>query len=225
MPSPLQNIHAAGIKSILLINKVDRLIRELQMTPQDMFLLFQRIIDYVNNDVGTTFDPTNGDVIFASGIFQSISKSSHSGIGGWGFTLRDIAQLYSTKFQIPLNNLIPKLWGQNFFNNSTKRWQTTSNGTLPSGFEQFVLNPIIKIFESCFHNNKNQLDIIFDKTGIVLTESEKKYDEKKLCRLVMNRWLPLDRVFCEVVVKVIPSPLEAGKVAVKELYRGKKRGK
>lgn len=74
-----------------MINKVDRAIHELKLSPEDMYQRFQKVIDSVNVVISTyqgedeeeiTLDPVKGNVIFGAGKDQ------------WAFNLETIARLY-----------------------------------------------------------------------------------------------------------------------------------
>ena len=80
------------IRPILMINKVDRAIHELKLSPEEMYQKFNRLIDAVNvvistyqgdNEEDVTLDPTKGNVIFGAGKDQ------------WAFSLSTIAQRYN----------------------------------------------------------------------------------------------------------------------------------
>ncbi len=92
---------------------------------------------------GTTFkcsilDPCKGNVAFGAGR-------------DWAFTLTQFAKFYNKKRKNPSGGLKCKLWGENYFNNETNKWQTnpfkeeTSSKKLNRGFVQFILEPIYKV--------------------------------------------------------------------------------
>lgn len=47
-----------------------------------------------------------------------------AGLQGWAFTLNQFASRYAKKFGVKKEQLMPKLWGDNFFNPKTKKWTT-----------------------------------------------------------------------------------------------------
>lgn len=82
------------IRPILMINKVDRAIHELQLSPEEIYQKFQRVIDQVNvvisnyqdkEDEETVLDPTKGNVVFGAGKDQ------------WAFSLSTFAHIYGKK--------------------------------------------------------------------------------------------------------------------------------
>ena len=52
--------------------------------------------------------------------------------------------------------MMEKLWGDNFFDPSTKKWTKKSTGApgCKRGFVQFIYDPIKTIIEACMNDNK-----------------------------------------------------------------------
>lgn len=78
-------------------------------------------------------DPTKGTVGFGSGLH------------GWAFTLKQFAEIYSTKFKIDPPKLMKRLWGDQFYNAKERKWNKTGGEGYVRGFCQFVLDPIFKV--------------------------------------------------------------------------------
>ncbi len=55
-------------------------------------------------------DPTKGTVGFGAGLH------------GWAFTLKEFAEMYASKFKIEVDKLMKRLWGDNFFSPTDKKW-------------------------------------------------------------------------------------------------------
>ncbi len=99
------------IRPVLMINKVDRVIHELQLSPEEIYQKFVKVIDQVNvvistyqgeNDEEVVLDPTLGNVIFGAGKDQ------------WAFSLSTIAEKYH-KFDEAGKVFMKKIWGDNFY--------------------------------------------------------------------------------------------------------------
>ena len=92
------------IKPVLMINKVDRGILELQVDGEEMYQKFLRVIENANVTIATydsgdmpeaqMVDPTEGTVAFGSALF------------GWAFTLTKFARTYSEKLKVDPKVLI-----------------------------------------------------------------------------------------------------------------------
>ncbi|EAU38084.1 elongation factor 2 [Aspergillus terreus NIH2624] len=141
------------IKPVLIINKVDRALLELQVSKEDLYQSFSRTIESVNVIIATYFDkvlgdcqvyPDRGTVAFGSGLH------------GWAFTVRQFAVKYAKKFGVDRKKMLERLWGDNYFNPKTKKWSKTGEADgkpLERAFNQFILDPIFKIFNAmiCIH--------------------------------------------------------------------------
>jgi translation elongation factor EF-G len=106
------------IRPILMINKVDRAIHELQLSPEELYQKFQRVIDQVNVVISNyqekeseneTLHPTIGNVVFGAGKEQ------------WAFTLATFAKLYGKKDE-SAKLFMKKAWGDNFYDEESKKW-------------------------------------------------------------------------------------------------------
>ena len=107
----LRQAIAERIKPVLLMNKMDRALLELQLEQEDLFLTFQRIVENVNVIIATyadddgpmgivRVDPANASVGFGSGLH------------GWAFTLKQFSEIYAAKFGVDVEKLMKKLWGK-----------------------------------------------------------------------------------------------------------------
>jgi len=77
------------IKPVVVINKVDRALLELQLTKEDLYNAFQRVIESVNVVISTYNDKALGD----SQVYpEQGTVAFGSGLHGWAFTLRQFAQ-------------------------------------------------------------------------------------------------------------------------------------
>lgn len=151
----LRQAIAERIKPIVFMNKMDRALLELQLEKEDLYQTFQRIVESVNVIIATYADeegpmgdvqvyPTNGTVGFGSGLH------------GWAFSLKQFSEMYSSKFNIDVKKLMTRLWGDNSFNPKSKKWSKTMQAGSVRGFNQFVLDPIYKVFDAIMNNKKRK---------------------------------------------------------------------
>ncbi|KAG8219625.1 P-loop containing nucleoside triphosphate hydrolase protein [Butyriboletus roseoflavus] len=210
------------IKPVVVINKVDRALLELQVQKEDLYQSFQRTVETVNVIISTYHDAALGDVQ----VYPDRGTVAFgSGLHGWGFTLRQFAGRYSKKFNVPKDKLISKLWGDNFFNTATKKWSTKSADAdgkpLERAFNMFVLDPIFKIFDAVMKHKKDQVETMCEKLEIKLTSEEKEIsDAKVLLKTVMRKFLPAGEALLEMIVIHLPSPATAQRYRVETLYEG-----
>merc|ERR1711973_103385 len=143
----LRQAIAERIKPVLFMNKMDRALLELQLEKEDLHQTFQRIIETTNVIIATyadedgpmgniMVDPSAGTVGFGSGLH------------GWAFSLKQFAEIYSAKFKIEPIKLMKRLWGDQFFNAETKKWNKTGGDGFERGFVKFVLDPIYSMFDA-----------------------------------------------------------------------------
>ncbi|KAI8928021.1 P-loop containing nucleoside triphosphate hydrolase protein [Entophlyctis helioformis] len=209
------------IKPVLVINKVDRALLELQLTKEDLFLAFRRTIESVNVIISTYFDRTLGDVQVYP---EKGTVAFGSGLHGWAFTLRQFAQRYAKKFGVDQEKMMVRLWGENYFNPATKKWATTGvtadGKTVERAFNLFVLDPIFKLIDAIMNVKKDVTASMLEKLQITLKSDEKDLEGKPLMKVVMKKFLPAGDALLEMIVIHLPSPMTAQKYRYDTLYEG-----
>ncbi|TCD68089.1 Elongation factor 2 [Steccherinum ochraceum] len=209
------------IKPVVVINKVDRALLELQVTKEDLFQSFARTIESVNVIISTYHDEALGDVQIYP---DKGTVAFGSGLHGWAFTLRQFANRYSKKFGVDKEKMMAKLWGDNFFNPATRKWSSKSNDAdgkpLERAFNMFVLDPIFKIFDAVMNFKKDAIDPMLEKLDVKLTQEERALEGKALLKVVMRKFLPAGDSLLEMIVINLPSPATAQRYRVETLYEG-----
>ena len=208
------------IKPVLCINKVDRALLELQCTKEDLYQSFSRTVESVNVIISTYFDKTLGDVQ----VYPDRGTIAFgSGLHGWCFTVRQFAVKYAKKFGVDRKKMLERLWGDNYFNPKTKKWTTKSEHEgkpLERAFNQFILDPIFKIFAAVNHNKREEIATLLEKLEIKLENDEKDLEGKQLLKVVMRKFLPAADALMEMICIHLPSPLTAQKYRAETLYEG-----
>ncbi|GJJ09609.1 Elongation factor 2 [Clathrus columnatus] len=209
------------IKPVVIINKVDRALLELQVSKEDLYQSFCRTIESVNVIVATYHDAALGDVQVYP---EKGTVAFGSGLHGWAFTLRQFASRYEKRFGINKEKMMTRLWGDNFFNPATKKWTTKSTDaegkTLERAFNMFVLDPIFKIFDAVMNFKKDQVVTMLEKLDVKLLPEEKEQEGKPLLKTIMRKFLPAGDSLLEMIVINLPSPKTAQKYRVETLYEG-----
>jgi len=208
------------IKPVIIINKVDRALLELQLEKEDLYQSFQRTIESVNVIISTYFDKVLGDVQVYP---EKGTVAFGSGLHGWGFTLRQFAKRYAKKFGVDKDKMMDRLWGDNYFNPATRKW--TKNGTadgkpLERAFCMFVLDPIFKVFDAIMNVRKEDTAKMLEKLDITLKTEERDLEGKALLKVVMRKFLPAADALLEMLVIHLPSPVTAQKYRAETLYEG-----
>lgn len=215
----LRQAIAERIKPVLFMNKMDRALLELQLDKEDLYQTFQRIVESVNVIIATYSDeegpmgdikvnPSKGSVGFGSGLH------------GWAFTLKQFAEIYSAKFNIDPEKLMGRIWGENFFNPNTKKWNKSGGEGFNRSFTMFVLEPIYKVFDAIMNFKKDETIKLLEKLNIVLKGEDKEKEGKPLLKVVMRTWLPAGEALLQMIAIHLPSPVTAQKYRMELLYEG-----
>lgn len=95
------------IKPVVVINKVDRALLELQVSKEDLYQTFLRTIESVNVVISTYLDKALGDLQVYP---EKGTVAFGSGLHGWAFTIRQFAIRYAKKFGVDRNKMMERLW-------------------------------------------------------------------------------------------------------------------
>jgi len=208
------------IRPVLMINKVDRAIHELQLTPEEIYQRFLKVIEDVNvvvasyqhdNEEDLTLDPVRGNVVFGAGKDQ------------WAFSLSTFAQRYN-KYDDAAKTFISRIWGDNYYDDDIKKWSKESYNEkgekLQRGFVKFVMEPVCRLTRAIAKQEKEEYEGLIEKLKIVLSQDERKLVGKELGRVVMSQWIPAADCLLETVICHLPSPVAAQHYRAPYLYEG-----
>ncbi|KAI9842842.1 MAG: Elongation factor 2 [Sclerophora amabilis] len=210
------------IKPVVIVNKVDRALLELQVEQEDLYQSFSRTIESVNVIIATYFDKVLGDVQVYP---DKGTVAFGSGLHGWAFTIRQFAVKYSKKFGVDKNKMMERLWGDNYFNPKTKKWtknadQGAGQPHLTRAFNQFILDPIFRVFNVIMNFKKDETAALLEKLEIKLKGEDRELEGKQLLKVVMRTFLPAADALLEMMVLHLPSPHTAQKYRMETLYEG-----
>ena len=230
----LRQAMSERVRPVLMVNKVDRALLELQLSGEEIYQNMVRAIENVNiiiesyrfGDMNWQVEPIKGTVAFGSGLHQ------------WGFTLKNFARFYAAKFNTTEDKMTEKLWGDWVFvtADGKSKWVTsqtvnTNRGVdVDSGskraFVAFIMDPIIGMFQAVMNNelNKQGKPKAFNMAaavGVNLTEEIKKtLTGKPLLKYIMQKWIPAADAILEMIVVHLPSPAVAQGYRYESLYDG-----
>ena len=206
------------VRPVLMVNKVDRALLELQLPPEELYQAFCRSIESVNVICATyndeklgdvQVDPCKGTVAFGSGLHQ------------WAFTLKKFAKTYGAKFGVPQEKMVEKLWGNWYFDADRKVWTSQNkDGKLERAFCQFIATPITSLFDAIMNEKHGKVAKMLKAIGVELKGEEKELTGKALLKRAMQKWLPAGDAVLEMIVLKLPSPAVAQRYRVDTLYDG-----
>jgi elongation factor 2 len=209
------------IKPVLIINKVDRALLELQLEPEEMYSTFSKAIENVNVIIATYEDAKLGDIQVSP---AKGTVAFGAGLHGWAFTLTRFSRMYAKKFGCDEAKMMQRLWGDNFFDAKAKKWKKTAKAddgsNLERAFNQLCMAPIIQIFKAAMADDVDKLVTMMEKMGIKLTNEDKDNRQKKLMKVVMQKFLPAADALLEMIITQLPSPRKAQAYRVETLYEG-----
>ncbi|KAK7286801.1 hypothetical protein RJT34_22055 [Clitoria ternatea] len=216
----------------LVLNKIDRLITELNLSPSEAYTRLLRIVREVNAIVSTynsenyfsnleddggedidadedVFQPQKGNVVFTCAL------------DGWGFGIHEFAEIYAAKLGANVEALQRALWGSWYFNPKTKMIVGKKGNGGAEGkpmFVQFVLEPLWQVYRGALEGDRGLLDKVIKSfhLSVPLRELQNK-DAKVVLQAVMTRWLPLSDAILSMVVRCMPNPAAAQSFRVSRL--------
>jgi len=213
---------AERVKPVLFVNKVDRCILELQMEPEDMYGRFRHAIENVNVIIATYNDDKMGDVMVdpAKG-----TVAFGSGLHGWGFNVERFAKIYAAKMGVDKAKMMKRLWGDSFFNAKKKTWTNVQQPegcteALPRAFCQFIMTPINQLMRAIMDDQTEKYEKMMGTLGIVIKGDDKQLTGKPLMKRTMQIWINAADTLLSMIVSKLPSPRDAQKYRVFNLYEG-----
>uniref|UniRef100_A0A8C1FAN3 Eukaryotic translation elongation factor 2, like 2 n=2 Tax=Cyprinus carpio TaxID=7962 RepID=A0A8C1FAN3_CYPCA len=236
----LRQAIAERIKPVLMMNKMDRALLELQLGPEELFQTFQRIVENVNVIISTYGEGENGPMgnIMVDPVIGTVGFGS--GLHGWAFTLKQFAEMYVAKFAAKgdqkktdlspaerakkVEEIMKKLWGDRYFDPSCGKFSKSAANAdgkkLPRTFCQLVLDPIFKVFDAIMNFKKEETQKLIEKLEVKLDAEDKEKEGKPLLKAVMRRWLPAGDALLQMITIHLPSPVTAQRYRCELLYEG-----
>eukprot|EP00792_Barthelona_sp_PAP020_P005388 TRINITY_DN2629_c0_g1_i1.p1 TRINITY_DN2629_c0_g1~~TRINITY_DN2629_c0_g1_i1.p1 ORF type:complete len:841 (-),score=180.66 TRINITY_DN2629_c0_g1_i1:39-2561(-) len=209
------------VKPVLMLNKLDRVFKELQLTPEDAYESFRRNIEHINSMISIYGDDTLGDVS-CDPVAGSVAFGS--GLQAWAFTLNRFAIIYSKKFGFPRDKFLKKLWGDNYWDAKTKKWRkkdvSADGRPLKRAFCEFIIEPLYRVFNMGAEETLDNLWDWCDKNEIEMNREERSRTKKEVLKTVLRKWLPAAEALLDMIVEHLPSPRAAQKYRASALYTG-----
>lgn len=207
------------IRPVLMLNKLDRCILELQLPPEEAYVSFVKTVENVNVIVETYLDPALGDISLDP-VKGRVAMGS--GLHQWAFTLKRFAKMYAAKFNTTRFKMVRRLWGDMFYNKKGewKKGSLSGDKEWKRGFVGMCLDPIYQLFDAIMNDKKDKSEKMLASLNVVLRGDEKALTGKQMLKRVMQKWMPAGDTVLEMIVLHLPSPRDAQKYRVDMLYEG-----
>uniref|UniRef100_A0A6V2JL03 Tr-type G domain-containing protein n=1 Tax=Ditylum brightwellii TaxID=49249 RepID=A0A6V2JL03_9STRA len=224
-----------GLPIVLVITKVDRLILECKLPPNDLYYKLRHLIDSVNaliqnNTIVVTqkhgairragypkLSPDRGNVAFSSGMH------------GWCFTLDGFANMYLDNAggedglgkHLTPQEFAKRLWGDTYLNAETglfERRPPTSSSKRT--FVEYILEPLYKIYTACLGEKEDVVSKTLRSVGVLLSRDQLRSSARPLLRAACRRFFGVNCGYVDMIVRHIPSPAAAARGKVARCYTG-----
>uniref|UniRef100_A0A671LR05 Elongation factor 2-like n=1 Tax=Sinocyclocheilus anshuiensis TaxID=1608454 RepID=A0A671LR05_9TELE len=188
----LRQAIAERIKPVLMMNKMDRALLELQLVPEELYQTFQRIVENVNVIISTYGEDERGPMgnIMIDPVIGTVGFGS--GLHGWAFTLKQFAEMYVAKF-------------------------CKSTCDTPVITPHFL---DLQVFDAIMNFRKEETAKLIEKLDIKLDPEDKDKEGKQLLKAVMRRWLPAGEALLQMITIHLPSPVTSQRYRCELLYEG-----
>ena len=213
----LRHAIAEGQSIVLVLNKMDRLILELKIPPQDAYFKLRHTIEEINTIIASCgsnqrVSPELGNVAFACAA------------QGWSFTLKSFAKIYSKlsgSGQWDEEAFSQRLWGDIFFNPATRKFQRKQrDNEAIRGFVYFILEPLYKLYAQTIAEDAATLRKTLKSLNIQLKDNVYKWDARDLLKLVCKEFFGNSSGLVDAMLQHIPDPLENAQNKIERTYTG-----
>ncbi|XP_012174715.1 elongation factor-like GTPase 1 isoform X2 [Bombus terrestris] len=252
--SVLSTSYAEGLKPILLLNKIDRLITEMKLSPLDAYVHLTQVLEQVNAVMGELFasdmmereekeelkkEATESmferSIADWQSVLEEIDDSTLyfspeqgnvlfcSATDGWGFGVKEFANIFSAKLGFSEKVLSKTLWGDYYVNTKTKRIMRGAQEKAKKPlFVQLILDNLWSLYETItVRKDKDKVAWMAERLGIKLTNRDLRHtDAKAQLQAVCSQWLPLARACLDAVCDIIPAPDNLTSEKVERLLSG-----
>jgi len=241
----LQLAAEAGVRPVLVLNKMDRLFVELKLSPLEAYQRIARVLEQVNvilgiqeaekqlEDAEIAEESTNDEASEYSFAPETGNVAFASAIDGWAFRVGDFAAIYAEKFKMKERVLRKTLWGEYYYHPKQKRIvrkpDSIGKNARPM-FVQFILENIWTVYQQVLSEDSASFEDVIerrkrivDKLGLDLAARELRHKEPRMAlQAMMSRWLPAADCLLDMVVEMLPDPATAQRERLDVLFPSEK---
>lgn len=219
----LKKAAAMSLDIVLVVSKIDRLITELRIPPQDAYHKIRDVIDSVNEILAEKgvdpVSPSKGNVTFAASNEKIM------------FTLVQFASEYISanggqkKFPMSADKLAKCMWGDVYYNKTSRTFSRKGGFTAKRTFVEFILEPLYKLHSAVVGLDVKELAEYLSRNHLLdegrkklpymyrgrVQKSALKADVWELLRTVNTRSFGMGSVsgFVDMLVQFVSPPDEA----------------
>jgi len=214
-----------GLPLTLVLTKMDRLIVELKLPPNDAYFKCKYVIDQVNSLVQRASNgrypivsPEEGNVAFASALH------------GWLFTLSSFTLVYlehndGLGKNVTQDAFSRRLWGDVFIDPETGQYKREARDCSVPGvkrtFVKYILEPLYKIYSACLGEPEDVVNKTLRSIGVLLSKEQLRSSPRRLLRFALNKFLSAAHGgFCDMIIQKVPCPADAALGKVARCYTG-----
>jgi ribosome assembly protein 1 len=229
----LQQLYSEKLPAVLVLNKVDKLIKQCQMEPMQAYNHLNQVIEHVNAILGSFIAKEVGKEGRGEGVAANIggkggeqpidALETHfyfspekknvvfaSALDNWGFSVESFSPLIAKKLGKQPQEIEKYLWGDYYYNTKTKSFsQEPRNENEKPLCVEWVLKPIWDIFENVENDDQERLNKVIAALNLKVGESARKAKGHVLTKEILSSWLPLDRLLLDRIVEQLPNPIQA----------------
>ncbi|KAG9436407.1 elongation factor-like GTPase 1 [Apis mellifera carnica] len=252
--SALSISYTEGLKPILVLNKIDRLITEMKLSALDAYVHLTQVLEQVNAVMGELFasdvmereekeelkkekmeNISERNLADWQSVLEDIDDSNlyfspeqgnvlfSSATDGWGFGIKEFANIFSAKLGFSEKVLLKTLWGDYYVNTKTKRIMKGAQEKAKKPlFVQLILDNIWSLYETItVRKDKEKIASMAKKMDIKLTTRDLRHtDCRAQLQAVCSQWLPLARACLDVICEKVPAPHNLTSEKVERLLSG-----
>ncbi|KAI0497000.1 hypothetical protein KFK09_023326 [Dendrobium nobile] len=204
---------------VVVMNKVDRLITELRLPPNDAYFKLRHTLEVIN-DLITSFSTTAGGTQIIDPAAGNVCFAGAN--AGWSFTLQSFAKLYVKLHGIPFDSskFASRLWGDVYYHPDRTFKKKPPPGGGERSFVQFILEPLYKIYSQVIGEHKRSVESTLAELGVTLSNAAYKLNVRPLLRLACSSVFGSATGFTDMLVQHIPSAKDAAAKKVEHIYTG-----
>ena len=193
------------LETVVVINKIDRLIVEAKLPPEDAYLKIKLVLDQLSELIDVS--PSRGNVYFASTRYRFL-------FGIDFFARKSLSQLM--KPGVSIDRL---LWGNVYYDFDKREFtKSAKNKSLRRTFVDFVLEPVYKIFSHIVAKEKEALRHFLFKMGLeVKNKLVEEISLKELLQNVLGSFLCDTPSFVQRVCELLPDAEKGNQRIIKRI--------